>query len=1154
MTRTLESSQTRLAASANVHSIILVKLTTYSDKDAGTIDTVYYIAKRAVKYDYEQDFSFKRFEPWLDSVVPIRSSIVHVPGSRSDALSSRAVSVDLNNLVYSGSRVAAILSGHTLEGADVEIAKLLLPARNIFEKYFRYVRIDLLMDGSEHTVVFRGSVDRVITNSQTITLECETDLPNYKWATINDESSARPRDIGLRMPIPYGINVLVGPLPSWDVGWVTTTRTAVPTDTYTGEVGVVDATGFPSGSFIAIFGTEAITCTKTSDTTISLGTRGSLSTTKDLHTTGLPISELQSSSKWIVSRYRLDDFQRLYIRNPLDQELVEIPEQYYTSSEQDTTIISGEEVHTVSMTQQNLYDFLGWLQQQQPTTAVTASESSSTVDPNGTGSIGANAIDGSTGTSESLTGGAGYPVYSDTVRFTNNPAMDRATVRVYLSDLSTIGIDGWVKLYYGLTTVGSRVFKVTKDDADGWYEYDIGTADDFTLSWKGGTSSTCKVHVVERVEYTITEVGGLTVQSEVNAATIGINAELYALVDGVSAPVADFGQIYDFEDSGTWNTDGCTQARDTVQYYEGVASRKMTLPVSTGSPTLLQGFESAFVWQCSGGSVGVSFDETQGTFSMGLGTNLVYGDNVRINAYHDDGALNWDLTDTGSGIGLILMDVKSGAAPLGSDPTNNWEFYLGNTTNAPFGSDHYRFDFADNGQFPKDVWVTVVLDYREADATSGTPNPADIDSIGIDWRSYGLFGRYLRIDNIRMLRVGATVSSLETSVIQNNAVTSSDMSSFTDEYALWVRQTGLSPGESLDIQMDISQSAGTGTTTPSSRREITFDGSGAADGVWTELPSSGINDVSSPNVAAVVTIRIAATYRPVSHGIWSVGDASNDIILNFDNMLSTQTLTNDYEAGAGEVLELGVDVARHWIEVIGGASMDATSLATSVTNLGTNILGGDARGWGSNYQEVLSHIGYLTRSNFFPEETSTGTVWKMLQAESDYTWPASGGTLDLFQEEDVVDAGRDRGLDLFSGRLFLYSYAPNLGGGDEAYRAAIRIGSDQNDASAKVSAGTISTAVAAFGEKEAPVAFLLGVNDSDTAIEVSGYYYTEGARTGAKIIFIRNLSHSQGYALEVGDIRDLVLPWVSGTKKIRIIEIQEDLQTLRYEISGVVVT
>jgi hypothetical protein len=276
-----------------------------------------------------------------------------------------------------------------------------------------------------------------------------------------------------------------------------------------------------------------------------------------------------------------------------------------------------------------------------------------------------------------------------------------------------------------------------------------------------------------------------------------------------------------------------------------------------------------------------------------------------------------------------------------------------------------------------------------------------------------------------------------------------------------------------------------------------------------------------------------------------------DLEFKFDDLWHTGTTDAEWANTPGTPIEHPCDVARHWISVIGDRTVDETTFGTAETNLGDNELAGDARGWGTTWIEVLDTIAYLSRANFIGEETAAGIVWKMHAAESNYTWPVTGGTLDQFREENFVDAGRDENLDLFSGRTFFYGYLPSLGNGDEAFTKLIRIGADHNDSD--VAAGVISAAVDNFGRIDAPVALLLGIHDDATAKEISGYYYTEGARLAALFV-VSDLSWSQGYTLECGDIRDLVRPWEAGTIKVRVIEVSKNFGTQLVEVRLVEVT
>ena len=151
----------------------------------------------------------------------------------------------------------------------------------------------------------------------------------------------------------------------------------------------------------------------------------------------------------------------------------------------------------------------------------------------------------------------------------------------------------------------------------------------------------------------------------------------------------------------------------------------------------------------------------------------------------------------------------------------------------------------------------------------------------------------------------------------------------------------------------------------------------------------------------------------------------------------------------------------------------------------------------------------------------------------------------------VYDAARTEKLEAMKIAI-IHDYQPNLGVGDDGYAGLIRIADDENDSGGKVSAGTVTAAYANFGDREAPLVLVSGINDEATMQEIAGYYYTEGARL-ALLIDIRDLAWSQSWRLECGDIVTMTRPWKSGTLDIRIIEVVKNFETERVSLVGVTV-
>ena len=1154
-----DAAQAERIARSGFAVVLLVKLTPWTDKGAETAGTPIYISEEVATYDYATG-GVQTFLPWLEAISPIRSAMTHIAGGSGSGITERTVEVTLHNGNWGAGRVADVAYDNTLEGAVIEISELAVDSR-------ARPPLDLTSyTGNEHTVSFRGVVSRVLINNETVTLDCVSDLPNPSRLLITDDTTANPRDVGAAVPVPYG-NCIVR-CPNVVVGWVTNLTTDI-TQTSTGTFGVTDTTGFPAVAFNAYVGAELIVASVAGPATLQIESRspGGAATP---HTTGTPISEIVDDATWVISRYPIAALRGISVRNPLDGELITIPASFYTYTEEDTTTFTGETAATISMTKAQQYDLLAFLLQQQPATSVQGPDDVNTFPPTAASTVPFAMRDSDVDSYDHQTNGTNLDkVHEGTVVFTPNSAITQATVRVKLR-----GKQENFRVHAGLNDQGVALLDLSTADIDDvtpeWFSFPYDELDNFYMSYKlRGLQSPddfCDVYEFERIE---TTEGGFTssieTPSEVNAAIIAMNMDVYADVSGVAAPASGFtgggaGGTYEFDDSGTWNLSNATTTRSTSAPtpHEGDASRQMTVQVS-GTTTVVQSCNALTGWLSLAGA-GLAIISNSGD-------NIIrtsYGDsNPRFDATYSNGSWGVNITDK-----VFMVDIWSQRTFNNSTPSTQTTFRISHDL-TPL-TNYWEWSFPmDWGTWPRREWVTVVLDYKDASATeSGSVTLSAIDSFQIEWG--GLVGSSQRL-YINNVRTATPSSATETGVIQNNAIDGGpvDMTSGTDEYSLWVNKTDVLPGQ-LDIALDLSDLTGSGTTRPAARRELEFDASGIANGSWGELVIPGVVDTGGPDETAVETIRIAATMRAMSHGIYVLGTGYNilpynyinDAIpdessVNFDFLAGADVppvAESDYVAAAGDVIELPVDVARHWINAVAGKTVDSTSWGTAETNLGANVLAGNAIGWSSDgtWIGTLDHIARISRANFVQEEEVAATRWRMLTADADYTFDSAARvrTLTLFEDNDVAEGGRDDSRDLFSRRYFVYAYSPQFGVGDEAYAKVLEISTAQNDSGTGVSAQTITDALAAFGDKTPGVEALLGIAEISSAQDIASWLYTEQARL-APIIVIANLSHSDGYDLETGDIVTMTRPWVAGALDLRLIEVVKDFRTQRVEIHGV---
>ena len=79
MTRSLSSRQSELTQRDARRPVPLVVLTTYSDRQAKTVDTVFYFSDRAALYDYGNTATTRYFWPFLMQISDLVSRMTHLP-------------------------------------------------------------------------------------------------------------------------------------------------------------------------------------------------------------------------------------------------------------------------------------------------------------------------------------------------------------------------------------------------------------------------------------------------------------------------------------------------------------------------------------------------------------------------------------------------------------------------------------------------------------------------------------------------------------------------------------------------------------------------------------------------------------------------------------------------------------------------------------------------------------------------------------------------------------------------------------------------------------------------------------------------------------------------------------------------------------------
>ena len=174
----------------------------------------------------------------------------------------------------------------------------------------------------------------------------------------------------------------------------------------------------------------------------------------------------------------------------------------------------------------------------------------------------------------------------------------------------------------------------------------------------------------------------------------------------------------------------------------------------------------------------------------------------------------------------------------------------------------------------------------------------------------------------------------------------------------------------------------------------------------------------------------------------------------------------------------------------------------------------------------MRRIAWESRGNLVPTESVSETIYKLYTPESDETWPAvSGTTISDFGEAGPTVIGREI-RELGSNLSAAYGYRPDIGDGEEGFT--------------KLVTEAPTGAEAALGVVEYPRFYLLCFSDDATASWVTDwldYMGQEHSRLGS--VIAARLEHWDSYALELGDLRDILIPWKSAATKCRLIEFSQ---------------
>ena len=1173
MARDQDSVQAERAGRSHIAPLVLVKLTTYTNRIDKTVDKVFYFSNLTCKYDYGITGIDQVFLPVIVGGSDFFSGFAHLPAP--DDLTSFAQEFNLhldNTVPFNGNRMAELLQGYNLEGASIEIAQMLLTHAEM-DSYADLKCIDLTgYDGDEHLVLFHGRVNRVAPiTAELVTIQCTTELPSMagKWSYATDDTQVDPLDLGKRLPKIYG-NAKRVPLVNKNVGWLSTFVDAVDSSE-TGTKKITDGTGLPSGSFDIRVDGEEMECSGAADTTLDIVAREQNGTAAAAHTAGAFFSELVGSATYAIADHAVDSLDNLYVVNPINGMLLRLD----SGATPWTPNLSGGTIAFFAAQLSTLMDYfqtqavgVGGVTQQ-PDFSASGSAAASVMVP-----ITAIEMDDPALNPDGVTGpGGSYAMVNDSL------TLPRAFVQFHVADAYDRGINMWcptggapssdagvvrfrvvlacdtkphdfqhayIRLSYDFFGINGSTYKYvqTSDSTERgvtivgpWHEPSGKTVGQIERSSSPSISTDenfLSVFITIPDAATTTEGGidiwtdssyvEIEIESEVtlsrdddvitsSGASVGYGLRFFADVRGIVAPgtSSTYSQIEDFE-NGSWSAANCTAELSTDRYATGSKSLKISADLDSMASLEID-CDSLTGWTGTDCALAlVDEGHTQGSNCIEADAND--GVNDGLVEFYDAG-LGLDLEKDGrfesTGYESVVFDFKIKKAGTGG---YIW-FYLGTSDGGDY--DYIKISVS---EFTHNTWCTIVL--HPADMTDGAGS--------LDWVDVNYFAvRFneptrsadckVYIDNIRTVP--------RNHIAQKNSMGGRDYYAPYDNIAreIWKDYTEELP-DLLEDRGDliISEDITTGTTLPDnySWHRFIYDGYFEQ---WRDGEVSGANDVGDATDPTNVN-----TLRFICRTPGGIQDLDPTIVWYIDNLRKEVIPRVDYKAGEGYLMTSPADIMRHWIEEVGGESIDFDTYNDYYTAV-ASAWGFDARSLGFSWEEVLQRMAFEGRCNIVPVETALGRVWKMLSADYDYGFGAATGT--ITQTDGMTDIGR--GVDdLASHFTFRYAFDASLpgGGNEEGFRLALVANPSTSDV--LIAVGDIADAAERFGAIESgPIAFRC-IQAESTAEQVAGYMVQERIANDRRVYQLPAVAWFDALPYDVGDIVSITASWSSAATLCRI--------------------
>ena len=253
----------------------------------------------------------------------------------------------------------------------------------------------------------------------------------------------------------------------------------------------------------------------------------------------------------------------------------------------------------------------------------------------------------------------------------------------------------------------------------------------------------------------------------------------------------------------------------------------------------------------------------------------------------------------------------------------------------------------------------------------------------------------------------------------------------------------------------------------------------------------------------------------------------------------------DYSVAAGQPLVGMPDILRHFIAEFceeGQEAVDSETFTTALTLLAGNVHACDARSFGTTFEQVASRLAWESRANIQRGEEADATTWRLFCADTGYVWDTPTVTIDQYVELEE----RSRDPESVRTRFrALYSWDGSVGPITmaEAYRSALRADKASN-ALTSPTVLELDDAEAIFGRRDQDPFSFGSIRDTNTALNVLGYYVHEAIRD-SRVWGLQGVPWTQAYKLEPGDLVALAgLPWATSEGWFaRVLSVSKDPDT-----------